>query len=184
MVLWDLNFFSSPTLSTNRIHMATPLPALGRRYAYHRGQWNQALHPVQRSACEAVQEALDEEILILEKTECVCGARSATEVASRDWYGFSYPLCLCTQCGLLRAGERMTPSSMGRFYGSWYRTVYQSPLAGGVEEEWAERAAQAAQRFSQITSLISLEKGATVVDIGCNFGSLLVACPRSQYQGL
>jgi len=62
---------------------------------------------------------------------------------------------------------------MGRFYQNWYRNVYQSPMDGGVAEEWTVRAAQTEQRFAQINSVVKLERGSTVVDVGCNFGSLL-----------
>lgn len=64
---------------------------------------------------------------------------------------------------------------MQRFYDQWYRSVYQAPQRGGLDAEWLEREQQGQQRHRDITRWCAQVSGATVVDIGCNFGTLLSA---------
>ena len=146
-----------------------------------RDNWNATLTPRQVAACRDVQALMDRSDLELESVPCLCGGRNGELIASRDWFGFFYPLRLCGTCGVLWQSERFKPKSLQRFYSDWYRKVYDTRPAIEIEAEWQAAVERGNRRYNAISQMVRLASGSIVADIGCNFGTLLT---RFQAEGM
>lgn len=165
----------------DRTITAVERPLLGSRYEFMRDNWNIALTPRQIEACRDVQALIDLNDLELESVPCLCGARDGELIASRDWFGFFYPLRLCGTCGVLWQSERFKAKSLQRFYSDWYRKVYDARPDVEIEAEWQAAVERGNRRYSAISQMVRLASGSIVADIGCNFGTLLT---RFQAEGM
>jgi 2-polyprenyl-3-methyl-5-hydroxy-6-metoxy-1,4-benzoquinol methylase len=107
-----------------------------------------------------------------EEILCFCGSgeEKRKTVVDRDRYGFSHPMQLCLNCGLIYASPRMTAESYRKFYQNEYRKIYQD-VSPPPDREFSE----GVQSGTDLKGLLSLRDihPETVFDIGCNSGGWL-----------
>lgn len=61
------------------------------------------------------------------KNKCLCGSSKNIRIFNKDRYGIKNPVCLCLNCGIIRANPIPPIEEMDKFYSSdLYRKIYSS----------------------------------------------------------
>ena len=83
------------------------------------------LDAVQRDFLQAVASKFEHGIYHWELVpECLCGSRSATQIADRDRFGIPIGVVVCRDCGLLRTTPRLAACDLGAFYRDDYHGLH------------------------------------------------------------
>ncbi len=127
------------------------------------------------NALRAFKAECDRSEFRFEPATCTCGAgnEQALLIAAQDRYGLPINTYLCRKCGVLWGDPKMTPDALGRFYGRYYRALYGRGAAG-ADDFYAMQTRRGEDVIRYITPEFTGIPGATVYDIGCATGGVLM----------
>lgn len=110
-----------------------------------------------------------------EEVACACcNSTNFEQIGLKDRYGLYYSTRICTDCGLVYTGPRMTQNSYNDFYKDDYRILYNSG-GGGVETFFNAQKLRAEKIYDFVLkhSNVEFKEGATVLEVGCGAGGIL-----------
>lgn len=113
--------------------------------------------------------------LHLVENHCLCKnehPEKDTIVSEKDRFGLPIPQVLCSKCGLIRSAVVFDEKSNNFFYEKYYRGVYTSNCPSNVFFQKQTETGEAA--INLIKEHVDFDKIATVVEIGCGAGGILL----------
>lgn len=103
----------------------------------------------------------------------VCGGTSSESLDCPDRYGLDLQPTICTDCGMLYAGERMAPDSYAEFYQRWYRPLVSSYSNRLVDADYIDQSAcvYAGVVADAAAAFLSAPYRRTLLDVGGSTGA-------------
>lgn len=130
-----------------------------------------SLSDVQVTARDRVLSAYESGDYATQDGVCLCGGTSGITVVDQDRYGLPAPSVLCGTCGVIFASPRLDGRSLEKFYATDYRQLYVG--ADAAPDRFFHQQIQAGTRVLRYVR-DRLPQHASVVDIGCGAGGMLV----------
>lgn len=129
------------------------------------------MNSLQISTRDVVLDKYATGIYATTEVRCLCGNGGGQLIAERDRYGLPSPSVLCRQCGVVRTSPRLTDSSLGAFYDTDYRPLYDGSI--GARNDFLElQRARGLNIMHFVTRF--LPAGSRVADLGCGAGWTLI----------
>ena len=126
-----------------------------------------------RSRCKPLVDALRQRLVSGPRACNVCGADSHAIVTNVDRYGLPVQTLMCTNCGLIQIGDRLTAHGYDEFYKSGAYRKLTSNFSGtrlSVEEVKRDQSAYSAEVITLLSRLFRVRAGGTLLDVGGSVG--------------
>ncbi|KGG14177.1 MULTISPECIES: class I SAM-dependent methyltransferase [Prochlorococcus] len=114
---------------------------------------------------------------------CLCGNSTGINLFKKDRYGIKNPVCLCLECGIIRANPIPPSAEMDNFYSSdLYRQIYDDEDLENYFDRKVELAlSKPSIIFDALNPLVKFKDKKSILEIGCAGGWNLLQFKNNGY---
>lgn len=103
----------------------------------------------------------------------LCVSEKGFIVAEKDRYGLPLTTLICDKCGLVRTYNQLSEGSVGDFYASFYRKLYEGD--GYLDDNKIEERFNSLGKYSSdlhlyLTKVLNLQSDSNVIEVGVGGG--------------